>query len=194
MSTPSSSEKSQFRILPPAILFLSVIFLFVAPKLWLEDSNNPSTSLTNWIEVMHDTSVTGPQGNTVSFSEAVKNGWVGLNATRFRSYKMSYPSKVTMAYKLSNKTTMPIHIRMPADIKGNAARPTTLDIPPGDTRQVETTTASTPINFKTIMPVVVSLAFLLAGLFVILSKRYQPSERHWAYGAVGTIAGYWLKG
>jgi len=40
----------------------------------------------------------------------------------------------------------------------------------------------------------ISFALLAAALFVILTKRYQPNDRHWAYGMVGMIAGYWLKG
>jgi len=44
------------------------------------------------------------------------------------------------------------------------------------------------------MPMVVSVVSLAGGLFVILAKRYQSSDRHWAYATVGTIVGYWLKG
>lgn len=36
------------------------------------------------------------------------------------------------------------------------------------------------------------LAFV-AALFVILNKTYRPPERHWAFGTVGMILGYWLK-
>jgi ABC-type nickel/cobalt efflux system permease component RcnA len=32
-----------------------------------------------------------------------------------------------------------------------------------------------------------------AALFVILSKLYDPDSLKWAYGALGTIIGYWLK-
>jgi hypothetical protein len=35
---------------------------------------------------------------------------------------------------------------------------------------------------------------LLAALFVILSNRYPADEQKWAFGVVGTILGYWLKG
>ena len=40
----------------------------------------------------------------------------------------------------------------------------------------------------------ISLVLLLAALWVILSKRYVPTDRHWAYGTIGTIVGYWLGG
>jgi hypothetical protein len=49
--------------------------------------------------------------------------------------------------------------------------------------------SSTPV-----MRMVISLPVLAAGLFVILAKRYQPKDKNWAYGAVGTLLGYWLKG
>ncbi len=39
----------------------------------------------------------------------------------------------------------------------------------------------------------VSLAILLAGLFVILSGGYDPAVRQWAYGALAMLLGYWLK-
>jgi hypothetical protein len=42
------------------------------------------------------------------------------------------------------------------------------------------------------MSICVSIIVLIAGLWVILSKRYVATDRHWAYGAVGTIIGYWL--
>ncbi len=42
---------------------------------------------------------------------------------------------------------------------------------------------------------IVFTAFLLAAsLFVILSRRYAPPDRHWAYATIGTLVGYWLKG
>ncbi len=39
----------------------------------------------------------------------------------------------------------------------------------------------------------VSLAILLAGLFVILSGGYDAAVRQWAYGALAMLLGYWLK-
>jgi hypothetical protein len=44
------------------------------------------------------------------------------------------------------------------------------------------------------MQIVVSLALLGVGLYVILIKQYPPADNNWAYGAVGTVIGYWLKG
>ena len=42
--------------------------------------------------------------------------------------------------------------------------------------------------------VAVTTAVLLSGLFVILSKNYDSEQQKWAFGAIGTIVGYWLKG
>jgi hypothetical protein len=40
----------------------------------------------------------------------------------------------------------------------------------------------------------VSFAVLASALYVILSARYDTSSEKWAFGAVGTILGYWLRG
>jgi hypothetical protein len=40
---------------------------------------------------------------------------------------------------------------------------------------------------------ILSGVILACALYVILSKRFQPREKHWAYGVVGTLIGYWLK-
>jgi hypothetical protein len=33
---------------------------------------------------------------------------------------------------------------------------------------------------------------LAASLFVILSAKYGPKDKHWAYATVGTLVGFWL--
>jgi hypothetical protein len=43
-----------------------------------------------------------------------------------------------------------------------------------------------------LMPGIVTLVLLAAALWVILSRRYSTTDRHWAYGAIGLIAGFWL--
>jgi hypothetical protein len=45
-----------------------------------------------------------------------------------------------------------------------------------------------------IMQIVLSLTVIGAGLYMILSGRYDASNQHWAYGIVGTVVGFWLKG
>lgn len=42
--------------------------------------------------------------------------------------------------------------------------------------------------------VIVSLAILGAVLYVIVYKQYASNDAKWAYGIVGTVIGYWLKG
>lgn len=42
------------------------------------------------------------------------------------------------------------------------------------------------------MRTVVTLSVLAASLYVILSKKYPPADRKWAYGAVGGIMAFWL--
>ena len=39
---------------------------------------------------------------------------------------------------------------------------------------------------------IIAGVLFVAGLFVILSKNYPPETEKWAYGAVGTGAGFWL--
>jgi len=41
--------------------------------------------------------------------------------------------------------------------------------------------------------ILVSSVVLAASLYVILSKRYTPQDKHWAYATVGTILGFWLR-
>jgi hypothetical protein len=51
--------------------------------------------------------------------------------------------------------------------------------------------AGISITNKT-MPIIVSIIVLLAGLYVILSKKYPDDTQKWAFGVVGLIIGYWL--
>jgi hypothetical protein len=44
------------------------------------------------------------------------------------------------------------------------------------------------------MQIVVTLALLLACLLVVLSDKYDPNSKHWAFGMLGTIVGFWLRG
>ena len=45
-----------------------------------------------------------------------------------------------------------------------------------------------------LMRIVISCVLLIAALWVILSRRYVATDRHWAYATIGTIVGYWLGG
>jgi hypothetical protein len=43
------------------------------------------------------------------------------------------------------------------------------------------------------MEYVITIAVGAVALFVILSDRYGPKDKHWAYATVGTILGHWLR-
>jgi hypothetical protein len=46
--------------------------------------------------------------------------------------------------------------------------------------------------WRGIMRIIVSLILLGGALWVIIARKYSPADRHWAYGIVGTIAGFWM--
>ena len=43
------------------------------------------------------------------------------------------------------------------------------------------------------MRVITCLAVLFSALYIILSHNYDAAEQRWAFGAVGTVLGYWFK-
>ncbi len=46
---------------------------------------------------------------------------------------------------------------------------------------------------KVLMIVVVSLTVLGSALYVILSNNYEEGAEKWAFGAAGTVIGFWLR-
>jgi uncharacterized membrane protein len=53
----------------------------------------------------------------------------------------------------------------------------------------------TPSAFsEQLMPVALSAVALVAALFIILSNSSSGEIQKWAYGVVGIVLGYWLKG
>jgi hypothetical protein len=46
---------------------------------------------------------------------------------------------------------------------------------------------------RVLMSVVVSVAVLASGLYIILSQAYGGAAEKWAFGTVGTVVGFWLK-
>ena len=46
---------------------------------------------------------------------------------------------------------------------------------------------------RLLMQIAVSTVILGAGLWVILTGRYDADAQRWASGAIGTVMGYWLK-
>jgi hypothetical protein len=49
-----------------------------------------------------------------------------------------------------------------------------------------------PPGFAAVAQVVISGVLLMVSLFVVLSSAYGPKDKHWAYGTIGTIVGFWL--
>ncbi len=45
---------------------------------------------------------------------------------------------------------------------------------------------------KQVVSAIFSFIILLSALFVVLSGKYKTASEKWAFGAVGTILGYWL--
>jgi hypothetical protein len=41
--------------------------------------------------------------------------------------------------------------------------------------------------------IIISVVLLIASLFVVLSPKYGPKDKHWAYGTIGTLVGFWLR-
>jgi hypothetical protein len=48
------------------------------------------------------------------------------------------------------------------------------------------------VRRSSFMQEIISILVLAASLAIILSKRYSPKDKHWAYTTVGTILGFWL--
>ena len=46
---------------------------------------------------------------------------------------------------------------------------------------------------KGVVQVAISAVLLCASVYVILAPAYGPKDKHWAYGMVGTIVGFWFK-
>jgi uncharacterized membrane protein len=41
--------------------------------------------------------------------------------------------------------------------------------------------------------IIISVVLLVASLFIVLSSKYGPTDKHWAYGTIGTLVGFWLR-
>lgn len=56
-------------------------------------------------------------------------------------------------------------------------------------REFNQTTASTRLW----VTIVITLVVLFSGLYIILFRSDNVESQKWAFGAVGTIIGFWLK-
>jgi hypothetical protein len=41
--------------------------------------------------------------------------------------------------------------------------------------------------------IIMSVLLLVASLVVVRSPKYEPKDKHWAYGTIGTLVGFWLR-
>jgi len=41
---------------------------------------------------------------------------------------------------------------------------------------------------------IISIIVLSGALYVVLSQDYGQSDQKWAYGSIGTVLGFWLRG
>ena len=48
-------------------------------------------------------------------------------------------------------------------------------------------------RFKLVVRSVVSLSLLVVAFFILLFNGYPDATVKWAYGAIGLVAGYWLR-
>jgi hypothetical protein len=44
------------------------------------------------------------------------------------------------------------------------------------------------------MQVALTLALGGAAMWIIVAKEHGPDDKKWAYGTLGTLLGYWVKG
>jgi hypothetical protein len=51
-----------------------------------------------------------------------------------------------------------------------------------------------PDGLSAYVRIALSFAILACALAMIMMKRFGPKDKHWAYGIVGTIIGYWFRG
>lgn len=49
------------------------------------------------------------------------------------------------------------------------------------------------LSMREWVQIIISVVLLIASLFVVLSPKYGPKDKHWAYGTIGTLVGFWLR-
>jgi hypothetical protein len=164
--------------LPIALLALSVILLFLVPRLW---------PMLGGQHIASTIYVTGPDSKVVSLEEALRSRWIELDSSKANS-------KNNLAFAVKNLTGEKMNVVV--HDKASLGKTEAVEILPGQTAPVVAAHFDTVVSTdaKIMMPIIVSIVLLFGGLFVILAKRYAASDRHWAYATVGTIVGYWLKG
>ncbi len=59
-------------------------------------------------------------------------------------------------------------------------------------RNLQRSSATLGFDVRQLVQIIISVLLLLASLFVVLSSKYAPKDKHWAYGTIGTLVGFWL--
>ncbi len=189
MNSPTTTiEKREIRILPILLLICSIFFLFLEPRIaTLLPDGIPTPLAMTWTKAAH---ITDPQGSTVSLDNALRSGWVSIDP------KLEFGH--ISGYEISNRTEKPFQLQFLTKKYSFLTQLETIAVPPGATRelvkpqQIYPTSGGAVVSDETsaIMRVVISILLLGGALFVILLKRYTPTDRHWAYGTIGTLVGY----
>jgi hypothetical protein len=52
--------------------------------------------------------------------------------------------------------------------------------------------AEMPPPSNLVIQVFISAALLAAAVGAILSESYEITDKHWAFGAIGTVMGFWF--
>ncbi|HEV2396826.1 MAG TPA: hypothetical protein VGS27_07795 [Candidatus Sulfotelmatobacter sp.] len=175
----NAPTKDNFHLLPAILPALAVLLLFVASRYIPEKSIVPIQPI--------DVQVKRPDGSAMQLDNAIAAGWIAAPSTATFSTGLAE----RMRYVLSNNSEKPIELSYRST---PTSPPKTIKLDPGSSTELNVRSPYPDNQIKVFMPVVVTSILLAGSLFVILAKRYQPSDRHWAYATIGTLVGYWLRG
>jgi hypothetical protein len=136
--------------------------------------------------------VTTDDGKSATVPDAIAKGWIKAEPTRAEK------GMDTISFVNNTSRNMQVHFENK-----------TTDIPPQKAKSIhaknplqvltpqtsaEATPPASPTQTQIIMQSLITLVLLLPSLIVIMKKDYDASQKHWAYGTIGTILGFWLKG
>jgi hypothetical protein len=88
-----------------------------------------------------------------------------------------------------NRSEGKIEINIPKEYPQAARR-----VPKGHVMAAASRSSFSNIDHRIIMQILLSLLLVGASLYVVLAEHYDPNSKHWAFGTLGTIMGFWLRG
>jgi hypothetical protein len=189
MATPTGTGESQnpsprvYRVGAPMLFFAAVIVL-LCYRFLLPHYEPPTPAPV--------ARVTTDDGKTATVPDAIAKGWIKAETTRAEKGMdaISFVNNTSrnMQIHFENKTT---DIRPQQTKSVHAKNPQQVLTPQ---TPAETAPPSSPSQTQVLMQSVITLVLLLPSLVVIMKKDYDASQKHWAYGTIGTILGFWLKG